>query len=110
MTSGNEASTIPAQATIVINSDSAKFQAVVGNVSLVAQAVNYARDLSNLPPNECPPSQIASLALALAGEYGIKTRILERYEMEFIGLNGIISVGKGSENPPKLIIMEYNAM
>jgi leucyl aminopeptidase len=106
MTSGNE-TTIPAQATIVINSDSAKFKEVVGNVSLVAQAVNYARDLSNLPPNECPPSQIASLALALAGEYGIKTRILERYEMESIGLNGILSVGKGSNNPPKLIILEY---
>jgi leucyl aminopeptidase len=106
MTSGNE-TTIPAQATIVINSDFAKFKEVVGNVSLVAQAVNYARDLSNLPPNECPPSQIASLALALAGEYGIKTRILERYEMESIGLNGIVSVGKGSNNPPKLIILEY---
>jgi leucyl aminopeptidase len=106
MTSGNE-TTIPAQATIVINSDFAKFKEVVGNVSLVAQAVNYARDLSNLPPNECPPSQIASLALALAGEYGIKTRILERYEMESIGLNGIVSVGKGSNNPPNLIILEY---
>ena len=28
--------------------------------------------------------------------------------MENLGLNGIIAVGKGSENPPKLIIMEYN--
>lgn len=106
-TSGKEATIIPAQATIVVNSDSAKFQAVVDKVNLITQAVNYARDLSNLPPNECPPSQIASLALALDGEYGIKTRILERYEMESIGLNGIVSVGKGSNNPPKLIILEY---
>ncbi|PWU80906.1 MAG: leucyl aminopeptidase [Candidatus Nitrosopolaris wilkensis] len=106
-TSGKQATTIPAQATIVVNSDSAKFQAVVDIVNLITQAVNYARDLSNLPPNECPPSQIASLALALDGEYGIKTRILERYEMESIGLNGIVSVGKGSNNPPKLIILEY---
>jgi len=80
---------------------------VVDKVNLITQAVNYARDLSNLPPNECPPSQLASLALALDGEYGIKTRILERYEMESIGLNGIVSVGKGSNNPPKLIILEY---
>ncbi|MDQ6668610.1 MAG: leucyl aminopeptidase [Thermoproteota archaeon] len=106
-TSGKEATTIPAQATIVVNSDSAKFQAVADIANLITQAVNYARDLSNLPPNECPPSQIASLALALDGEYGIKTRILERYEMESIGLNGIVSVGKGSNNPPKLIILEY---
>lgn len=106
-TSGKEATIIPAQARIVVNSDSAKFQAVVDKVNLITQAVNYARDLSNLPPNECPPSQIASLALALDGEYGIKTRILERYEMESIGLNGIVSVGKGSNNPPKLVILEY---
>ncbi|HET7148355.1 MAG TPA: leucyl aminopeptidase [Candidatus Nitrosopolaris sp.] len=105
--SGDEATTIPAQATIVVSSDSAKFQAVVDKVNLITQAVNYARDLSNLPPNDCPPAQLASLALALEDEYGIKTRILERYEMESIGLNGIVSVGKGSNNPPKLIILEY---
>jgi leucyl aminopeptidase len=106
-TSGNEVTTIPAQTTILVNSDSSKFQAVVDKVDLVARAVNYARDLGNLPPNECPPSELASLALALEDEYGIKTRILERYEMESIGLNGIVSVGKGSGNPPKMIVLEY---
>lgn len=104
-TSGKE-STIPSRVTIVVNSDSTKFQSVVDKVNLIAQAVNYARDLGNLPPNDCPPSQMASFALALE-EYGIKTRILERYEMESIGLNGIVSVGKGSSNPPKLIVLEY---
>jgi leucyl aminopeptidase len=54
---------------------------VVDNVDLTTQAVNYARDLGNLPPNECPPSELARFALALEVEYGIKTRILERYEM-----------------------------
>jgi len=103
---GGKESTIPSRVTIVVNSDSAKFQSVVDKVNLIAQAVNYARDLGNLPPNDCTPSQMASFALALE-EYGIKTRILERYEMESIGLNGIVSVGKGSSNPPKLIVLEY---
>ena len=106
-TSGN-ATTIPMQATILVNSDSAKFQAVVDKVDLITRAVNYARDLGNLPPNECPPSEIARFALALEGEYRIKTKILERYEMESIGLNGIVSVGKGSSNPPKMIVLEYH--
>ncbi|MGC2685053.1 MAG: leucyl aminopeptidase [Candidatus Nitrosopolaris sp.] len=106
-TNGN-ATTIPMQATILVNSDSSKFQAVVDKVDLITRAVNYARDLGNLPPNECPPSEIARFALALEGEYGIKTKILERYEMESIGLNGIISVGKGSSNPPKMIVLEYH--
>jgi leucyl aminopeptidase len=107
-TNGNEATTVPVQATILVNSDSSKFQAAVDKADLITRAVNYARDLGNLPPNECPPSEIARFALALEGEYGIKTRILERYEMESIGLNGIVSVGKGSSNPPKLIVLEYH--
>ena len=106
-TSGKDSNTIPKRVTIVVNSDSSKFQSVVEKANLVTQAVNYARDLGNLPPNDCPPSQMASFALALE-EYGIKTSILERYEMESIGLIGIVSVGKGSSNPPKLIVLEYH--
>jgi leucyl aminopeptidase len=107
-TNGNETATIPTQAKILVDSNSSKFQKVIDNVDLTTQAVNYARDLGNLPPNECPPSELARFALALEAEYGIKTRILERYEMESIGLNGIVSVGKGSSNPPKMIVLEYH--
>ncbi|HXX95727.1 MAG TPA: leucyl aminopeptidase [Candidatus Bathyarchaeia archaeon] len=107
-TNGNETTAIPTQAKILVNSNSSKFQTVVDNVDLTTQAVNYARDLGNLPPNECPPSELARVALALEAEYGIKTRILERYEMESIGLNGIVAVGKGSSNPPKMIVLEYH--
>jgi leucyl aminopeptidase len=47
--------------------------------------------------------------LSLANEYSaIKTRILERYEMESMGLAAIVAVGKGSDSPPKMIILEYN--
>lgn len=103
----NENDVMPRQATIIVNSGLSEFQAVVDKVNLITQAVNYARDLSNLPPNECSPSDIASFALALQSRYNIKTSILERYEMESIGLNGIVSVGRGSSNPPKMIVLEY---
>lgn len=106
-TSGKNSNAVPKRVIIVVGSDSSKFQSVAEKANLVTQAVNYARDLGNLPPNDCPPSQMASFALALEKD-GIKTRILERYEMESIGLNGIVSVGKGSSNPPKLIILEYH--
>jgi leucyl aminopeptidase len=108
-TNGSETTTTnQTQAKILVNSNSSKFQTVVDYVDLTTQAVNYARDLGNLPPNECPPSELARFALALEAEYGIKTRILERYEMESIGLNGIVAVGKGSNNPPKMIVLEYH--
>lgn len=96
------------QVTILINTDKNKIQPIIDRTGLLVNAVNLARDLSNLPPNDCSPSQLASIAVSVGTEYGLKTRIVERYEMESLGLNGIVSVGKGSQNPPKLIILEYN--
>ena len=96
------------QATILINSDMPNIQSIVDRTSLIVEAVNFARDLSNLPPNDCSPSQLATIAVSVATEYGLKQRIIERYEMESMGLNGIVSVGKGSHFPPKLIILEYH--
>ena len=95
------------QVTILINAEMTNVQSIVDRTSLLVEAVNFARDLSNLPPNDCSPSQLASIALSIATEYGLKSRIVERYEMESMGLNGIVSVGKGSHYPPKLIILEY---
>jgi leucyl aminopeptidase len=95
------------QVTILINADMPNIQSVADRTNLTVEAVNFARDLSNLPPNDCSPSQLATIAVSIATEYGLKHRIIERYEMESLGLNGIVSVGKGSHYPPKLIILEY---
>ena len=96
------------EVTVLINSDSPKFQSVADKAVLVAEAVNFARDIGNLPPNDCSPAQIASTALSLAQEQGMKARVIDRYELENMGMGGIVAVGKGSNNPPKLIILEYN--
>src|ERR687887_881138 len=93
---------------ILINSDSPKFQSVADKAYLVVEAVNFARDIGNLPPNDCPPAQLASMAISLAQEHGIKARVFDRYELENMGMGGIVAVGKGSNNPPKLIVLEYN--
>jgi leucyl aminopeptidase len=105
-TNQRDTSSGPGVATILVESDSERFQKVADKTSLIAQAVEYTRDISNLPPNECAPAQIARFALALE-EFGIKVTVSERYEMESMGLNGIVSVGRGSNNPPKLIVLEY---
>lgn len=96
------------QVTILINSDSPKFQSVADRTSVVVEAVNFCRDICNLPPNDCAPAQLAGIAISLAQEYGLKSRIIDRYELENMGMGGIVAVGKGSSNPPKLIILEYN--
>src|SRR5919198_1988168 len=104
---GND-STKPNEVTILTSLESSKFQPLIDKVNLIVQAVFFVRDLSNLPPNECSPAYLANVATSLGNEYQMKTRIIERYEMESIRLAGIVAVGKGSNNPPKMIIVEYN--
>ena len=93
---------------MLINSDSPKFQSVADKASIVVEAVNFARDMGNMPPNDCPPAQLASMAISLAQEHDMKAQVIDRYELENMGMGGIVAVGKGSNNPPKLIILEYN--
>jgi leucyl aminopeptidase len=85
-----------------------RLRARIENAKTVTEAVNFARDLGNLPPNDCSPGQLVAHGLAMAESLGISSTTLERYQMESIGLNGIVSVGKGSDNPPKMLILEYN--
>src|SRR5919199_1539063 len=89
---------------ILINSDSARFQSVADKAKLIVEAVNFARDIGNLPPNDCVPAYLGGIALSLAQDYGMKIRIMDRYELENMGMGGIVAVGKGSNNPPKLIV------
>ncbi len=66
------------------------------------------RDLGNLPGNICTPSYLAEQAQELARQYeGIHTRVLEQADMEALGMGALLSVAKGSRQPPKLIVMEY---
>jgi leucyl aminopeptidase len=96
------------EVTILVNSDSPKFQSVAERTGLVVEAVNFGRDIGNLPPNDCSPAQLAGIAGSLAQDFGMKSRVIDRYELENMGMGGIVAVGKGSNNPPKLIIIEYS--
>lgn len=70
------------------------------------QAVNLARDLVNRPANIVTPEYLAQEAKKLK-EFGVKVTVLDEKKIEKLGLNLIHSVGKGSVNKPRLVIMEY---
>jgi len=73
----------------------------------IAQGVNYARDLGNLPGNICTPSYLAEQAEALAANDQVETVIIDEDQMEAMGAGAFVSVAKGSIEPGKLIIMKY---
>ncbi|WP_035058881.1 leucyl aminopeptidase [Andreprevotia chitinilytica] len=73
----------------------------------VGHGVNFARELGNLPGNACTPTYLADEAVKLARHYGIKADVLEAADMEKLGMGSLLSVAKGSVQPPKLITLEY---
>ena len=72
------------------------------------EGVNLARNLANLPGNICTPNYLATEARKLArGAKKLTTRILDEKKMRELGMGSLLSVSAGSDEPARLIVMEY---
>ena len=61
----------------------------------------------NAYPPLLPPGHLAETALQMAGEFGIECQILERADMEQLGMHSLLSVARGSQQAPKFIVLHY---
>jgi leucyl aminopeptidase len=77
--------------------------------SVVAESQNVARALSNEPGNALPPEALAREATRVAREVGLAVRVFDVAELRRRKMGGILAVGQGSANPPRLIVLELNA-
>jgi leucyl aminopeptidase len=75
----------------------------------IAHGMDLAKDLGNLPPNVCTPAYLADQARELAKRYRMKVTVLERADMERLGMHTLLSVAQGSARPPKFIVLEHRA-
>ncbi|MBB5208681.1 leucyl aminopeptidase [Chiayiivirga flava] len=75
----------------------------------IAAGVRFARELGNLPPNICNPAYLAAQSMQLAREHAasVTCEVLERADMETLGMGSLLGVAQGSANPPKLIVLRY---
>ncbi|MDY7117768.1 leucyl aminopeptidase [Halomonas sp. SSL-5] len=75
----------------------------------VGQGINAARTLGNLPGNVCTPSYLAERAEALGEASGgaLQVEVLDEEALEALGAHSLLSVGRGSEQPSRLIVMKY---
>lgn len=75
----------------------------------LANGINTARTLGNLPPNICHPSYVAEQARALGknNEKSLKVEVLGESEMKKLGMGAFMAVSQGSDQEGKLIVMEY---
>jgi leucyl aminopeptidase len=73
-----------------------------------AEATVFVRDLCNHPSNVLTPTMVADEAKAIAKAEKITLKILEQKDMERLGMGALLGVARGSQEPPKFIILEYN--
>jgi len=88
--------------------DKAAMEAGTARGMAIAQGMNLARDLGNLPGNICTPTYLAEQAHALAETYALGIDVLEQDAMESLGMGSLLSVAKGSDQPPKFIVLNYH--
>ncbi|MBD3161437.1 MAG: leucyl aminopeptidase [Candidatus Eisenbacteria bacterium] len=74
----------------------------------IAEATNYTRTLAAHPGNHATPSFLASEARRIAKEQRLKATVLDRARMEKLGMGALLAVSQGSDQPPYLILLEYD--
>jgi leucyl aminopeptidase len=100
----------PALRRLTLNVDRASEKRAAAGLAqglAVASGMNLAKDLGNLPPNVCTPTYLANQARELAKRYRMKVTVLERADMERLGMHTLLSVAQGSAQPPKFIVLEH---
>ncbi|HYL81292.1 MAG TPA: leucyl aminopeptidase, partial [Candidatus Acidoferrum sp.] len=74
---------------------------------ILAEATNAARDLVNEPGNALTPTELARRAREMSRGTGIRCRILGPLELRRLRCGGLLGVARGSQEPPRLIVLEY---
>jgi leucyl aminopeptidase len=74
---------------------------------IMAEAVSLARDMVNEAPNHMTPTSMAEIAIRQAEIHGLEITVLDREQMQELGMGGLLGVSQGSIQPPKFIVMSY---
>ena len=74
---------------------------------ILAEATNLARDMVNEPSNYMTPTNMAEKATRLAETYGLEITVLEREQIQELGMGALLGVAQGSQQPPKFIVLNY---
>ncbi len=93
---------------VSLQADNAQSKALANGIA-IATGVQLTRELGNLPPNICNPEYLAQQARKIAAEHeGVTCEVLERADMEKLGMGSLLAVARGSANAPKLIVLKWN--
>ncbi|HEV7145743.1 MAG TPA: leucyl aminopeptidase [Pedococcus sp.] len=84
-------------------------KAAAARAAVLADANAYARDLVNMPPNQLFPQSFADSvkARATAASGKVSVKVLDEKALVKGGFGGIVGVGQGSANPPRLVTLTW---
>src|SRR5712692_1989231 len=74
---------------------------------VVGEAANFTRDLANEPGGYMTPTILATRAKESARKFGLTFDVLDQKQMEKLGMGSLLGVSRGSDEPPKLIVLKY---
>jgi leucyl aminopeptidase len=96
----------------LVQFDATRMPAVEAGVQvgqIVAEAAYLARDLVNRPSNYATPSDLADLAMEIAGEFDtMRCQILDEEDASELKMGSFLGVAQGSDEPAAFIVMEHN--
>jgi leucyl aminopeptidase len=93
----------------IAHTEAGDFSTAVQQGAAVGGGISLCRDLGNTPGNVCTPAYLAETAQQLAaGSDKVTLEVLEESDMEALGMGAFISVSKGSTQPGKMLVVQYN--
>lgn len=94
---------------ITEKTDQGEVERGTAHARAIASGMAYTKDLGNLPPNLCHPSFLAEEAKNLAKAHkNLKVEVLDEKKLKELGAGAFLAVAQGSEQPPRMIVLQYN--
>lgn len=93
---------------VLLGRGGARVTAAIERAEVIADAVCWARDMVNTPARELSPDQFAKAAQALLRGRRVRVEVLDVAALRRERLGGILGVGQGSKQPPRLVRMTYS--
>jgi leucyl aminopeptidase len=99
----------PSSITLFCQKSEAKaVQQGVRQGSAVAAGVTMAREFGNRPGNYCTPTWLGQQAKKLAKQFGLEVDVLDKKDVEKLGMGSFLAVAQGSDEPLRFIVARYD--
>jgi leucyl aminopeptidase len=100
---------LPSRLTVLLRDglDEEAVGTAVREARIVAEAVGWARDRVDGPPNRVTPAALADTAAEAARAAGMRVSVLDPDAMRERGMGALLAVGQGSAHPPRLVVLEH---